>query len=283
MSFGWDLLFRTVEKDIKSNDDILVCFTHFVLISNGFKCIGLGESKTITGNENQTETLPDDWNKDYILRYVYQGRLYIFKATPMDDAIMLNLIRVDERNVSMVQLNTRLVVSRSGLLKDILPENESVRDLIKNQLIDKVIVSKKSKEASSQTPQQETSQRQPVQPNIGPNFNDPLGGVPFMPPAPNFNPPLGSNDLYPFGRGPLPMNPGPMLPGGIGGGGGMIFDPFNAGPRPMPGNLGVPPGSVPPGARFDPFRAPDERHPPNRLRRPDNDEMPPPGYDDMFM
>lgn len=41
--FGWDLLYGSVQKDIKNNQDILVCLTHLVLVSNGFKCIGLGK------------------------------------------------------------------------------------------------------------------------------------------------------------------------------------------------------------------------------------------------
>jgi hypothetical protein len=53
----------------------------------------------------------------------------------------------------------------------------------------------------------------------------------------------GRPDLDPFGSDPLRVG---------GGGGGMIFDPFRGHNYPrVPGNL--PPGSVPPGARFDPF------------------------------
>lgn len=51
----------------------------------------------------------------------------------------------------------------------------------------------------------------------------------------------------------------------------------------VPGNLGVPPDSLPPGARFDPFRPPEGLPRPSGPRRPDSDEFPPPGYDDMFM
>jgi proteasome inhibitor subunit 1 (PI31) len=45
-------------------------------------------------------------------------------------------------------------------------------------------------------------------------------------------------------------------------------------------------GSVPPGARFDPYGPPDigPRGGPGRgLGEPDPDHLPPPGYDDMFM
>lgn len=42
-------------------------------------------------------------------------------------------------------------------------------------------------------------------------------------------------------------------------------------------------GAVPPGARFDMFGPPDLNPIPRRLHNPDNDELPPPGYNDMFM
>lgn len=112
--FGWDLLFSSVKGVIKDNQDILVCLSHLVLVSNGFKCIGLGESKTLDGSESKSEALPPTWNENYAIRYVYQGRLYNFKATPMGDAVMLNLLRVDEKTVSLLQLNTRSVAQRQG-------------------------------------------------------------------------------------------------------------------------------------------------------------------------
>lgn len=65
--------------------------------------------------------------------------------------------------------------------------------------------------------------------------------------------------------------------------GGMIFDPDF---RQIPSNIHQPPlrspfiHRPPSGARFDPVNPLD----PNRLiRGPDNDHLPPPGYDDMFM
>ncbi|XP_026547774.1 proteasome inhibitor PI31 subunit, partial [Notechis scutatus] len=67
-------------------------------------------------------------------------------------------------------------------------------------------------------------------------------------------------------------------------GGGMIFDPLRSGFRNpvldpssgLPSRL--PPGSIPPGARFDPFGPPGARRP-----GPNPDHLRPPDYDDMFM
>ncbi|XP_060530873.1 proteasome inhibitor PI31 subunit-like [Cylas formicarius] len=275
--FGWDLLYSALKNDIQNNQDILVCFTHLVLVSNGFKCIGLGESKNIDGTESKSETLPKGWNDDYSIRYVYQGRLYNLKATSLDDAVMINLVRVDERTVGLVHLNVRAVAQKTGTLDEMIPDNKSILEQIKTQLIDKVVLSEKQKDTSSQTetqqPQQGTSRNRSTEPE---GLSQPIAQYIQPPLADPFD--YGRSDLNPFGINPLGIAPPRPL-----GGGGMLFQP----PRPsfpMGGNLGVPPGSLPPGARFDPFRPPESfpqpRRPPNR---PDNDEFPPPGYDDMFM
>ncbi|KAJ8952041.1 hypothetical protein NQ318_010951 [Aromia moschata] len=274
--FGWDLLYSSVDKDVKNNQDILVCLTHLVLVSNGFKCIGLGESKNIDGSETKSEALPKGWNAEYAIRYVYQGRLYNFKATPLDDGIMINLIRVDERSVSLLQLNTRSVAQKTGTLEEMIPDCKNIIDLIKKQLIDKVVISHKSRDSSSQTENTRDARSILVE--------DPAGSsgpcrrpVPLVDPFGGFSN-VGRSDLDPFaGRDPLRV-PNRIIPPG---GGGMLFQPPQ--PQPPGANMGIPPGSLPPGARFDPFRPPDADRFTPRARRPDNDEFPPPGYDDMFM
>lgn len=277
--FGWDLLYSSVEKDIKNNQDILVCLTHLVLISNGFKSIGLGESKNIDGTETKSESLPKGWNVDYAIRYVYQGRLYILKGTNLDDGIMINLLRVDERTVGLIQLNARQIAQKKGTLDEMIPDNKNIVNQIKKELIDTVIISSKSRNISSQT---DPSPSPTVDPHpFRDSVRPPEASGSLRPLVRNDPYDYGRSDLDPFGINPLGV-PARILPPP--GGGGMIFQP----PRnPFPGgagNLGVAPGSLPPGARFDPFRPPESfpnpRRPPNR---PDSDEFPPPGYDDMFM
>ncbi|NXA34252.1 PSMF1 inhibitor, partial [Eudromia elegans] len=89
---------------------------------------------------------------------------------------------------------------------------------------------------------------------------------------------------------PWPSPTGPFAVGGqdldpLGArGGGMIADPLRSGfPRPgldpssgLPSQL--PPGAVPPGARFDPFGPLGAN-----TAGPNPDHLPPPGYEDMFM
>lgn len=51
--------------------------------------------KTITGNEKQSEVLPSCWNSDsttYALRYISNGKLYLFKALVADDDVVVNLL-----------------------------------------------------------------------------------------------------------------------------------------------------------------------------------------------
>lgn len=41
--FGWDLTFRTVEKDVKRKSDVLIAFIHWNLMKRGFRSIGIGD------------------------------------------------------------------------------------------------------------------------------------------------------------------------------------------------------------------------------------------------
>lgn len=42
--YGWDLLYCTIEKNVKKKDDILIALAHFVLTKHSkFRCLGLGD------------------------------------------------------------------------------------------------------------------------------------------------------------------------------------------------------------------------------------------------
>lgn len=41
---GWDLLFKLIENDLKTESDIIVAITHWYLIKQaGFRCLGTGD------------------------------------------------------------------------------------------------------------------------------------------------------------------------------------------------------------------------------------------------
>lgn len=101
---------------------------------------------------------------------MYQGRLYNLKATNLDDGIIINLVRVDERTVGLIQLNVRQVVEKSGTLDEMIPDNKAIVEQIKKELIDKVVISTKSKSASSQT---EPTMSDTPRTSVPPSFRDP--------------------------------------------------------------------------------------------------------------
>ncbi|KAI9294173.1 hypothetical protein K502DRAFT_305283 [Neoconidiobolus thromboides FSU 785] len=128
-----------------------------------------------------------------------------------------------------------------------------------------------------------------ITPPIHDNYNDSSRNVNLT--EPSFNPfAYGDRDLNPLGG----MGTAPGLPRF--GGGGMflgpnhpIFSPDHPSAPRNPGSL--PPHAIPPGARFDPITPLGPRVNPNSQREqrptfsgePDNDELPPPGYNNMFM
>lgn len=184
--FGWDLLYSSVQKDIKNNQDILICLTHLVLVSNGFKCIGLGESKNIDGSEAKSESLPKGWNNDYAIRYIFKGKLYNLKGTTLEDGIIINLIRVDERTVGMVQLNSRQVAKKTGTLDEMIPDNINIVDQIKKQLIDTVIISTKTHSATTQTDPPPSTSKAVLDPLREPSRQPgSFAGMPFRQPVSN--------------------------------------------------------------------------------------------------
>ncbi|OXU22164.1 hypothetical protein TSAR_000639 [Trichomalopsis sarcophagae] len=292
-TFGFELLHKVSAAQISKKEDVLILLVHWHFVKNGYKCLGIGDSKTIGPDETGTELLPDGWNQapNYTLRYVKEGKLYILIGTKSEADLLLNLLRIEDHSVSNIQFPIDTVQEIQGSLETMIPTYDTLLNLLKKELVEPVYTGT-GREVSTQTSESERPGRI--------NYDDPLrvgasGPTPPRPPgslipgrplspdrfnhAPycdRYRPnplEIGRNDLDPFSRG----------------GGGMIFDPFaqRRGPQPPFPGLGVPgrlpPGAVPPGARFDPFGPPDVDPPNPRGRAPDADHMPPPGYDDMFM
>ncbi|KAJ9593359.1 hypothetical protein L9F63_015063 [Diploptera punctata] len=278
--FGFELIYKLIENDIKKKDDVLMALIHWYLINYGFKCVGLGESKTLSDCDVGSELLPKDWSvKDnYALRYVLDNKLYILKGVKTEADCIFNLLRVSDLSVSIIHFNIEETVkSLRGDIDTLIPTHKAVLETVEKNLVIPVVTGK-NKEATTQTATAEnrsrfrTSQEEPSRSHFEDDYDNPLrigqprrgigvGVDPLW--DPNTDPlSVGRADLNPFGRG-----------------GGMIFNPFGSrGGIRDPGSGipgGLPRGSVPPGARFDPFGPIGPRRGPD----PNPDHLPPPGLE----
>ncbi|XP_053980215.1 proteasome inhibitor PI31 subunit [Hylaeus anthracinus] len=273
--FGFELLQSLYDTQIVKKEDVLILFVHWYFVKNGFRCIGLGDSKAYDTSEKGSELLPEGWNTQpiYALRYVNDKKLYIFHGVKSDEDLLLNLLRMNDQNVSNAQFPINATISNlHGPLESVMPPYQNVLQTIQTNLVEPILPPNTA-ENSTQTATVNTEQRVPRE-------TDPLR-VPSTRPASATSP--WRPDTDPRNVGSADLNP-------LAQGGGMIYDLFPPERRrphnPFRPALGVPgvlpPGAVPPYARFDPFGPPDIDRPRPRQGQ-DNDHLPPPGYDDMFM
>ncbi|XP_032370615.1 proteasome inhibitor PI31 subunit [Etheostoma spectabile] len=272
---GLEVLYTCVGGSITCPQDAVVCFVHWEMIKNGYRCIGSGDEAR--SSDKKSELLPADWssNKElYSLRYKAKDRdaQLLFKAIAVDSTLIFNLMNSSTQQVSDLTVNISDHVDADQLhsFDSVFKDVASLSEKVKTQLLppqDRPTgqrMSRRDAEDEEQRRRREDSDPLRIpnrQPRQGP---PPHWADPMVPPFA-----AGGADLDPFGTR---------------GGGGMIVDPLRSGyPRsgldPSSGIPDIlPPGAVPPGARFDPFGPPGRRRP-----GPDPDHMPPPGYDDMFM
>ncbi|XP_072270408.1 proteasome inhibitor PI31 subunit [Pyxicephalus adspersus] len=257
---GLELLFALASPEISQPQDPLVCFIHWELISQGLRCLGKGDKAE--ANDKESERLPDGWasNKElYTLRYENSKSKILLKALKVDNSLIVNVLDMKTEKVNNLTLNIGDFIDGAHL-KDfhrVFKKTKELKQSLHTELISPLLGFKKT------TGKLEKEGERPpdyVTPNVPSGHPAPLHTTEENPSG---NIPYGHADLDPLG----------------GHSGGMIFDPFGPGSRPRPDpTVGLPPGAVPPGARFDPFGPPGARRP-----GPDPDHLPPPGYEDMYM
>lgn len=274
---GLEVLYTCVAEQVGCPQDAVICFVHWEMIKNGFRCVGSGDEPR--SSDRKSELLPAGWssNKElYSLRYTStdSDTQLVLKAITVDSTLIFNLMNSETKQVSdlMVNVGDHINAEQLHTFHSVFKDADGLSQKVKTQLLspqgtqpDKAERTR-TREEDEEVRRRREEDRDPLRipsrvPRQGgqPHWPDPL--------APPFA--AGGADLDPFGTR---------------GGGGMIVDPLRSGyPRsgfdPSHGIPDIlPPGAVPPGARFDPF-GPVGRHRPG----PDPDHMPPPGYDDMFM
>ncbi|NP_001088291.1 uncharacterized protein LOC495127 [Xenopus laevis] len=259
---GLELLFSLFSSEISRPTDSLICFIHWELICRGLRCLGRGEEAG--AQETGSERLPVGWaeNKDlYTLCYGSPNSQILLKALTVEGTVIVNIMDMHTEKVADVTLQVSQFID-SGHLQEydrVYKNAVELKGLLDKELILPVFGTLKEPGTNTWPAREQEPQHDPLRvpprhlPSRLPAWTDPHG-----------HPPYGAADLDPLG----------------GHSGGMVFDPFRGQctqPRIDPLH-GLPPGAVPPGARFDPFGPIGSGRP-----RPDPDHLPPPGYDDMFL
>uniref|UniRef100_A0A8V0YND4 Proteasome inhibitor PI31 subunit n=1 Tax=Gallus gallus TaxID=9031 RepID=A0A8V0YND4_CHICK len=231
---GLEVLYCSARAGISCPQDALVCGIHWELIQHGYRCLGAGEQPG--PEERKSELLPAGWeaNKEvYTLRYksTDDARELLLKAIVVEDSMILNVMDRASQKVTDVTLAVADYINPEHLndFHKVYKNMEELRTRIVSGIIAPLGVptekAKKESQAEKKDPDYPAGARAPSWPS-------PLN--PFA---------VGGQDLDPLG----------------GRSGGMIVDPLRSG-FPQPGidpstglPSGLPPGAVPPGARFDPF------------------------------
>lgn len=251
------------------------------MTANGYKCVGLGE-KIPEGNVRKSDMLPSGWSdSEGVYSLIYQHTeqsdpaAYLLKVINVEGMLLVHLMRSTDERMADIELKTSDYVGQDLTSFDRAFKNlESLEKRFKTGVLSAFVRAQKSSPRQDERKQTDPRDSRfqsphPQQPCYGRHDQDPL------------------RDPFAFGRSDLDP-----LCGGQAGGGGMVFDPFRSqDPRNIGGvygpggSAGLPPGSVIPGARFDPYRppVPDDDRPGRQNPGPDPDHMPPPGFDDMFM
>ncbi|CAN9512597.1 unnamed protein product [Ophioblennius macclurei] len=273
---GLELLYSCSAAGVSRPQDAVVCVLHWEIVKSGYRCLGSGDEPR--SSDKKSELLPADWSSNrevYALRYQANDSdaTLLLKAVPVDSILICNLLNCSTQQVTDLTVNVsdHVDADRLQTFDSAFKNADGLAETVRKQLLPPR-AERAGRRAETRSPrdvEEEEEQRRrrrraedndPLRiPSRDPHWPNPLGN-PFA---------VGGSDLDPFGSR---------------GGGGMIVDPLRSrDPRsgfdPSSGIPDIlPPGAVPPGARFDPF-GPVGRPRPG----PDPDHLPPPGYDDMFM
>lgn len=269
---GLEVLFASAAPAISCPQDALICFLHWEVVTNGYYGLGTGDQPG--PSDKKSELLPATWNSNkelYVLRYESKdgAKKLLLKAVPVENGMIINVLEHGTQQVADLTLNLDDYIDAEDLsdFHRTFKNSEELRSRIRSGLITPIHEQWEKARASSPHREFPPAIARDVDPLRIPSHHphssrQPLWRDPLSPFA------VGGEDLDPFGcqRG------------------GMIVDPLRSGfPRALidpssglPNRL--PPGAVPPGARFDPF-GPIGTSPSG----PNPDHLPPPGYDDMFL
>jgi len=275
---------------LKTHHDALVLFIHALLLKSGFRL-----ANSLNSSETPTIELPDKWNEGGVYTFTYKhlqsSLTFIIKCLSIEDKLLVHAMTKEDSTVRTLELKVSDYVydnvelhKYSSLFRDLQRLIGEVKVGIVNKIVPGIT-----------KPGYEQTDTSAVNSNPNPNPNS----IPNPNPNPNHSNPLFLGGYQPQPHGPPRFGGGrgdafPFLnPGGPGfpnpnGHGNLIgpnhpdfhqphYPSFNNPNSGFPFNL--PPGAIPPGARFDPFGPPP---PPGSFRHNPDFDYPPPDDDSYF-
>jgi len=308
---------------LRNEFDAVVAVLHCVMRELGFICTSLDEKvSSDEGFDKSVFPEGWNASRDsYSFQYKHSQSTMTFfvKCLLLNDKLLVHGLSKENNTVYSLELNVKEFITEKAALDNpdsLFKDVDQLVSLFKIH-ITSILLPNLNKPGYEDAPRTQTTtqpQQQQQQPQQGPR-RDPLAEPPRNPL--NFDPrndPLrvpgsGRGPAFggpPFGVGygdvfPPPM-PGFGFPGEMGGNligpghpgfGPRVNDPYANDPFGYAGPARLPRGAVPPGARFDPFGPPPPgpnmprggpNFPgPNQFAGPDNDDAPPPGYNDMYL
>ncbi|XP_067929182.1 proteasome inhibitor PI31 subunit-like [Watersipora subatra] len=274
---GLELLLSSISSTLRDKLDALVAVVHWLIIKEELRCVQNTDEPA-----KSTELLPPGWNSssdEYTLTYVHGDKRYSLQVLRMDQAALLHFMEEGSDRLAVLNVNIDDVISSH--FRDFSRMFENLDEFYAQFKSEVCPILQPPKQESTCLRQTDDHARRPP-------LNDPLRSDPLRvgPTRSPYNPHRSGGPSYdPFNIGVGDLDP---LRAGQPGMGGMVFDPFRGGsqggfPRNPRGPGGfLPPGSVPPGARFDPF-GPDLDGRGSFRGEPNPDHFRPPDFNDQFM
>ncbi|KAI7851912.1 PI31 proteasome regulator N-terminal-domain-containing protein [Circinella umbellata] len=307
-------------KKLESAYDALAATTHAIMLSVGCKFAGLGDDARQEG-DGTIRVLPESWNLQgpscYAFRYSHpqSSMTFVIKSLKLGNRFIIHGIAIEDNKTVTLDIDASHFTSTSffpynpqdskePLVHGFISTSQFQEfiNLFKINILQRIIpgLQKPGYDDSASSVTTSSTATQPA----SSNQQSPSSSSSRPPPSarpPIFDDPLSADDTYldrfNVGRSDLePMGGGLRMPGS---GGGMFVGPNH----PMfghqsPDSVGLPQGAVPPGARFDPIgpvmpgagrggRGRGNGRGRGGVGRfsgePDNDELPPPNFDNYFM
>jgi len=299
-----------VKPQLRNEFDAAVVALHLTMRELGFRTTGLAELSTNNNNDIDTKPIPYGWNQSadsYSFQYKHtqSSMTFLVKYLVMNDKLLIHGIAKEDNKICSLEVSAKEYVNEKSLTtyESLYKQLDKLIALFKINITSKLLpdLNKAGYEATTtENPSSTNNTRvpppDPLERHAQPPYNRPqpaydplrIPGTGNRPQFPSLG--VGYGDLYP----PLPGMGGPgMVPGGQGNlvgpnhpvFGPRVGDPYNTIDPSFP-NMGprFPRGTLP-GARYDPVGPPPPLNPSFNPRNHQNfgDELPPPGYDNMYL